>query len=125
MSEKNISPLDRLILAATAGGAKLGWDMDPSKGKYPRLWRWLTEMDAGEEYVKEPGTLAVKATPEGWQVTLSDRTFGKSVDATSETLEGVFAALEAMIGSTNPVIRSWPGHKIELKKRPKKKEDKS
>lgn len=125
MKEKPISPLDRLIWQHTSGGARLGYDLDPAKGTYPRLWRWLTETDAGDDYVKEPGTLAIKATPDGWQVTLSDRTFGKSVDATSETLEGVFLALEVMLDSSNPVIRSWPNHKIELKKKPKKKEDKS
>jgi len=125
MKEKPISPLDRLIQAATSGGAQLGWEMDPAKGKWPRLWRWLTSTDAGEEFVKEPGTITLKATPEGWQATLSDRTFGTSVDSTSESLEGVFDALEAMLGSSNPVIRQWPNHKIELKRKSKKKEDKA
>jgi len=120
MSERVTSPLDRLIANATAGGAELGWHLDPAKGQWPKLWRWLTSTEAGPEYIKDPATIAIKATPEGWQVTLSDRSFGTSVDATSESLAGVFEALELMLGSANPVVRSWPNHKIELKKKKKK-----
>jgi len=118
-----LTALDRLIRLAAGNQVLLGRGDDPAKETHPNVWEWLSRTDAGEDHLKEPARLSLALVPGGVQVALTDSTFGVTVDAVSDTLAGVFDALERNLSSSTPTIRTWRKGEIQLKKKPKKKED--
>jgi len=123
-TEKQLTALDRLIAAAVGDNTILGSPSDPASAEFPNVWEWLSRTEAGKDFLKDPARLSLALVPGGVQVALTDSTFGVTVDAVSDTLSGVFAALERNLTAQTPTIRTWRKGEISLKKKPKKKEDK-
>jgi hypothetical protein len=111
---------ERALQRAIGEDKKIGAADDPAASKFPSLWRFLTETDAGPDFLKDPANLRVNVGPDGVLVTLSDQSLGWSVDASSRHLEGVFEALEAILNGANPPFKQFKDKKTKLKARPKK-----
>lgn len=118
-SDKSISAIDRLIMRAQAESEDIGNDDDAAKTTWPNLWQWMTRIDVGKNLMKEPARLAIKGIPGSFIATLSDSTLKVAVDATSESLAGIFDALEQELSRLNPVIRPYGKGEVKLKKRRK------
>jgi len=114
---KTKSALDRLIDLAAGNNVALGAKDDPAAREWPNLWEWLSRTDAGADHLKDPARLSLALVPGGVQAGLSDATFGVTVDAVSNTLAGVFAALEANLASATPTIRTWRKGEVVLRKK--------
>lgn len=119
-SKKELTPLQRLIQQATGNGHSLGNPDDTLARECPKLWEWLSTLEAGEDHLKEPATLKIQLVPGGAQVTLTDPTLGYSLDASASEILPLFQALEVQLNSSNPAIRRWLKGEIILKKKPKK-----
>jgi len=122
-AEKPLTALDRLILHAAGDRVQLGNNSDPGRQAYPNVWEWLSRTEADSEHLKDPARMSLALVPGGVQVSLTDASFGVTVDAVSESLAGVFEALERNLASQTPTIRTWRRGEVVLKKKPKKKED--
>ena len=122
MSERQLTLLDKMRLTAMGKGQAFGNADDPMQKACPLLWAWLTSTDGGEDFLKEPATLTIRLIPGGVNVSLGDRSYGLSVETTCDSLSAAFAALERELASPTPLIKQWPKHTMDLKKRPKKKE---
>lgn len=116
--------LDRLIDLAAGANVALGDKADPAAKDWPNLWEWLSRTEAGPDYLKDPARLSLALVPGGVQVALTDATFGVTVDAVSQTLGGVFAALESNLTAQTPTIRTWRKGEVVLRKKSKKAVDK-
>jgi len=118
--KKELTPLERLLAQAVGNGVSLGHASDPAKASLPNVWEWLSTTDAGDEFLKDPCSIRIALVPGGVQGSLTDSSLGVTVDATSETLEGLFAALERNLQSAHPTIRTWRKGDLQLRKKPKK-----
>jgi len=116
---KTVSAIDRLLMRAQADNEDIGNEDDAAKTTWPNLWIWLTRIDVGKNLMKEPARMAIKGVPGGFIGTLSDSTLKVAVDATSDSLAGIFDAFEAELSRINPVIRPYGKGDIKLKKRRK------
>lgn len=114
---KQLSVIDRIIAQGIAGNKEFGDPFDPIKSKCPLLWRALTSTEAGPDHTKEPAKLSLKCTPGGAWASLSDDTFGYSLDASCDTLEQCFEALEHNLALPQPPVRYWPNHEVKAKKK--------
>lgn len=102
-----------------SGVKEYGDPFDEIRGSCPLLWRAMTETKAGPDHLKEPCKLLIRCVPGGAYASLSDETFGWSLDASSDTLGGCFAALETNLALDQPPIRYWQKHEIQAKKKKK------
>jgi len=118
--KKELTPLERLLQQAIGNGVSLGNASDPARGKWPNVWEWLSTVDAGDDFLKEPCSIRIALVPGGVQGALTDPSLGCTVDATSETLEGLFEGLERNLQSAHPTIRTWRKGDLQLRKKPKK-----
>lgn len=109
--------IDRIIAQGIAGNKEFGDPFDPIRTKCPVLWRALTSTEAGPDHTKEPAKLSIKCTPGGAWASISDDTFGYSLDASCDTLEEVFEALERKLTEPQPPVRYWPNHEVKAKKK--------
>lgn len=125
MAKHNLTALDRMLLGAVAEKQQLGNLDDPICTLYPVLFRCLTNTDAGPKHLKEPARLAIRATPGGWLVTLTDESLAVAIDASSPTLEGLWASLEGSLTCIAPAIRTWGRKGIKLKPKSKKQIEES
>lgn len=107
----------RLTQQAIGAKKEFGDSFDPARHQWPLLWHWMTSTEAGEAHVKEPAKLSLRASPGGFFASLSDDSFGVSIDASSEHLGGVFDAIEKALAQPQPAIRSWPNHEVKVKKK--------
>jgi len=117
LNGKPLTPLDRLIQGVQAEGRELGRHDDPARDKYPALWQWLTQSEAGRDYVKTPAKLTIVAGPEGFLASITDADLAVSMDCPSATMEGIYGALEASLTGGAPAIRSWGKKTASLRKR--------
>lgn len=92
--ERRLSLFERAQQEALGKSIPLGRQDDPARTLYPELWRWMTTTDVEGNRLKEPATIILRITPEGWSATLNDRAFGYAWDANSESLETIFRQLE-------------------------------
>jgi len=120
---REMTVLDRLILQAAGDNVILGNAADAGKVQWPNVWEWLSRTDADKDHLKEPARMSLALVPGGVQVALTDAAFGVTVDAVSETLSGVFDALERNLTSQAPTIRTWRKGEVVLKKKRKKAVD--
>lgn len=105
--ERILTALDKMVLRAIGREDSLGPEADVAAESFPLLVAWLTRVDAGRDHVKDPARLTIRAVPGGYCVSLADATFGIGLDAGSSTLQGVFAALEAALGSETPALKTF------------------
>ena len=83
---------------ATASKEPYGNPSDPAVTLYPELWAMFTVRVCESGRSKQPGRISVQAVPGGVQITITDLTLSYACQATSETLQGCFAALEEAMG---------------------------
>jgi len=114
-SDAFAAALDR----ATSDALVVGPINDEAQLKYPLLWQWLTSCEAGRDHLKVPAKLSIKASGAAFLCSLSDEAYGVSLDASSDSLDGCFAALESALSQPQPAIRTWPNHTPRLRKRKK------
>jgi hypothetical protein len=112
-----LSALDRAIQTALGDDRPLGTPDDPARRKLPNLWAWLSQTRAGGDYVKQPAILTVRLGPQGVLATLTDRDLAVSLDVSSETLAGVFLAVETALQAVAPPLRSWGRKEPQLRRR--------
>jgi len=115
--DRKLSALDRALLQAVGEGQHFGRKDDPAREKFPNLWAWLTTIYVGRDHLKQPATLTVRLGPEGVIASLTDRDLCVSLDASSGTLEGIFAEVERLLSSDTPPIRVWGKKEPQLRKR--------
>lgn len=123
MAKKEMTALERMLQSATASRQSLGSVDDPMKARCPLLFHWLTNVEAGPKHLKEPGRLTIKATPGGFLVTLTDESLAVAIDASSETIDGLWPSLEAALTSPAPALRTWGRKGVRLKPKSKKEID--
>lgn len=116
-AERKLSSLDRALLQAAGEGQKFGREDDPARERFPNLWQWLTTVYVGRDNLKQPATLTVRAGPEGFIATLTDRDLAVAVDASSPQLQGLFAEIERLLASETPPIRTWGKREPNLRRR--------
>lgn len=109
-----VSTFERILQARR--GDRLCLPDDDSRLTLPVVWEFLTRNKADATLEKELATVSVKLGLGEWIIDLSDPGLAISVSATSPSLTGVFAALEACLTGPNPPIRPWKGQKAILKK---------
>lgn len=95
----------------------MGHADDPAASKYPNLWEWLSKVYVGRDKLKTPASLSIRLGPDGALATLTDRDLGYSVEATSPTLEGLLAAIEAQLRDNPASLKSWGKKEAVLRKR--------
>lgn len=112
-----VSALDRLTMEAMGEGKVLGNEEDPARSRTPELWRWLSTVYVGRDYIKAPATLSIRLGVGGVLVSLIDRDLSASIDATCGCLEGALDAIESALTSDNPALKSWGRKEPHLRKR--------
>lgn len=95
----------------------MGHQDDPAANKYPNLWEWLSKVYVGRDKLKTPASLSIRLGPEGALATLTDRDLGYSVEATSPSLEGLFAAIEKQLSDNPAALKQWGKKESNLRKR--------
>jgi hypothetical protein len=92
--------------------------LDPAAIKaYPRLFQGLTCTDAGNGYIRETWTVSVKSGAGCWNATVRDDTLKYTLKVSSETLDGLWAALEAELAKPKPAWDPMRGKQPVLRKR--------
>lgn len=94
-----IERLEEQLLASTE---PYGLVQDPARRRWPNLWEHLTVHTTSTGRSKQVCTLSILAVPTGFQATLRDMTYSATLTVECESLEGVYAALEAEITSPRP-----------------------
>lgn len=118
-ARKPMTVLERVIAQGVSGIKEYGDSFDPARHDFPLLWKAITSTEAGPDHTKEPGKIAIKCTPGGIFVSLSDDCFGFSIDAPCEHLGEAFEALEKELNKSQPAIRYWPNHEPKARKKRK------
>jgi len=118
-NERRLSLFQRAQEEALGKSIPLGRQDDPARKLYPEMWHWLTQTDVEGNRLKEPASIILRITPEGWAITLNDRAFGYAWDANSEFLESVFANLEIAL---NDPTRARKTHNKDPKVRKRKQQ---
>lgn len=112
-----LSALDRLVQNAIGDDVAMGSQDDPARKDLPELWKWLATVSVGKDLMKQPATLSIRLGPDCVLVSLVDRDLGVSVEASSSSLQGAFAAMEAALTGSNPPVKSWGKRQPHLRKR--------
>jgi hypothetical protein len=118
--ERILTALDRAILAALGDGGRVGSPDDEAAAKYPLLWEWMTKTAGGPDHIMQPAVLSIQLGPEGVLVTVTHRDLRRSCSASCKYMEDVFGALQAVLASPTPPIRSWGKDEPKLRKRRQK-----
>jgi len=108
-----MSLLDKLV--QTRLGATKSLPPDARDSTVPTVVEFLTRVDLGGGVTKEPASITVRLSLGEWAVEISDPGLEVSIPATSDTLLGVFEALERVLTSPNPPIKTWRGATGNLK----------
>lgn len=85
---------ERLLRGAES---PLGLEGDPARQRWPGLWQLLTARKGVEGKKKQPATVRIEAISQGFRGHLSDISLSVATSADSETLEGLWDALEAKV----------------------------
>lgn len=109
--------LQKAIEQAIGKDQSFGLDNDPAAKKWPLLWSWLTQWEAGRNYVKTPPTLTLRLCPSGVLAAVSDRDLGKAVDVACPFLPDVFDAIEKALADPNCAVRNIGKGESKLRKR--------
>lgn len=115
--EKQLSMLDKQILAIMTDGREVGNPDDPAKEKWPNLWSWMTRTDAGKDHVMQPASLSIRAVGGGIHVSVSSRDLATSVGVTVLYLVDALDALEKALGDPSTPTTSWGRKEPQLRKR--------
>lgn len=91
-------PVPSVSLEGDVGPAVL---MDLA-GRYPALVEYMAAVAYPDGSARRTATLMLLVDPDGLKGCLNDRQEGRSLWVTSDTVEGVFAALEAGLTSPRP-----------------------
>jgi hypothetical protein len=114
---RKLSALERVLSQAIGDGQKFGRDEDPARVNWPNLWAWLTTIYVGRDSLKSPAVLTIRMGPEGAIASLTDRDLAVALDASSATLEGIFAEVERLLASETPPIRVWGKREPTVRRR--------
>jgi hypothetical protein len=112
-----LSSLDRALMQAAGEGQRFGLESDPARVAFPNLWAWLSTIYVGRDHLKQPATLSIRLGPSGVIATLTDRDLSVAVDCGTAHLGEVFEALERLLASDTPPIRTWGKKEPTLRKR--------
>jgi len=115
--QQRLSAFDRALQQAMGEGREVGNPDDPSNERYPELVRWLTTIYIGRDEMKQPATLAVKAAPGGYIVSISDRDLSLAIDTFIVNLSDALEAIEAALNDPNATTRAWANKEPTLRKR--------
>ena len=111
------SAIDRLIQSTIGEGREVGAMDDPAKQKYPELWKVLSTIYVGRDWIKTPATLTIKLGPGGVVLTLTDRDLRSSKTVLCRNLEDMLKALEADLNDMTKGWTTWGKGEPQLKKR--------
>jgi len=115
--DRKLSAVERLIAKSIGDGRTLGRDDDPARDKYPDLWDFLTRWIVSSKEMKSPATLSIKAGPEGFVATISDRDMQLGLDVAIPHLGELLDRIEAAIGDPNTAWKNWGRKEPKFRKR--------
>jgi len=68
---------------------------DPAKRRFPNMFSWMTAREYPSGKTRDVARMSIVATETGFKVSITDYDQSMACDAESDTLEGLFKALEA------------------------------
>ena len=108
------------VLKARLSGNGAQLPNDPEGAKlYPQLWAWLTQVDAGDEFQKEPARLSIQLGLGVWEVGIQDVSLKVGVNCPAPTLNDAYGCMERELASGQARVQVWKGKSLELRKRRK------
>lgn len=84
--------------------APFGSELDPARVKYPNVFAWMTKREFPSGKRRDVSRIQLVCTEHGFKATITDYNLSMAYDAVSETLEGLFTALET---GWLPNARGW------------------
>jgi hypothetical protein len=112
--------INNLVKAHLDGDLECG-PLDPeSKKALPRLYDGMTVRELPNRYLREPWAVSVSAASGSWSATIRDQNTRYFITAHSETLEGIWKALE---GELAAVPSRWEPMKGQKQPQLRKKRD--
>ena len=115
--EERMDPIKRDYEQALGKGIPREETDPEAVKKYPNLWAGFTRRDLPNGYVREPYQISVKPSLAGCVAVVRDNTLKQSLTVASRTLDGLWAAIEAVLAAPLPPWVPMAGKDINPRKR--------
>lgn len=95
--ERVLSRMEALAKMRRGEGQRSVPDDEAFRGKYPDLYAWLTALQIGEEFDRDPAKLTLVCDGSYWSLTLMDPALEASLSAVGNTFDEALASLEGSL----------------------------